>query len=133
MKSLIFAAFAVISISTPAFAIDDQDSFMGTVLKYDCDEERRIETLSGTCLITLQEEGQLDAAPIGLVIHSDLYWDGGKFIAEGKRVWVDLSYTENRTEKLKSRFSPETSKVFFHDIDTSFGGYADVIKVQYRD
>lgn len=131
MKSLIFLFLPFISVN--AFANQDKDIFYAEILSIECDGVRKVDTLDGTCLITFRNSESDQGEIIGLVIHEEMYWDGGKFIQVGSLARVDLSYTVNRTQDLKALFPKTTQRVYFHDIDASYGSYRDVIELIRRD
>lgn len=116
-----------------AQASPDPEIFFAEVKAMSCEEERPIGKLSGTCLITVQSMETESAHLVGLVIHSDLYWDGGKFIREGDPVRVDLTYTSDETSELRAYFPKKVSRIYFHDNITSMGSYSDVISRARRD
>lgn len=133
MRTLLTMFMIGISTQLTAQASPDPGIFLAEVKAMSCDEERPIGKLSGTCLITVQSVETENSALVGLVIHSDLYWDGGKFIREGDPVRVDLSYTSDETTELRAYFTKKVSRIYFHDNITSMGSYSDVISRARRD
>jgi hypothetical protein len=133
MKTLLAAIALGFGLQMNAQAHQDLEVFIAKVKAMNCDEERPISKLSGTCLFTVQSQESEGAELVGLVIHSDLYWDGGKFIRVGDPVRVDLSYTTRKTAELRPFFPKNVSRIYFHDNITSQGSYSDVISRERRE